>query len=184
MTSLTRFLRVLPDLASETPHTSREDELHQLIKSVSVSILEPEEHAFNSVFLQGGTEYYDRVTASLMEDKNTMDLFLELVKRIRQSYISFAEYSKLVNMIDPRREPIEYNDICCCCHEPLDSWRRVVRLRSASGDPQECCHAIHHECFKKLKPTESGTVLCPLCRTSLGDSPSFWYDTSTDVPRF
>jgi len=179
--SITHFLRLFPEIDETDRHareSSRDTELHQLVKCIAVSVIEPDEHSMDSMFVHGISDYYDKIARHILQDDEMLDTLFKLVKRLRDTYTSFMEYSKFINNLSPVRDHHpEYDDVCCCCHESLDSWRRVVKLKAASGDPDVCGHHIHHMCSKRLKPNESGTISCPMCRTDLGTQVSFWFDS-------
>ena len=183
--SISRFFRLIPDeiLSREQPvHES--DEMYSLVKSVAVSILEPEETGLDLTFFQGASEYYDRVTKEILQDYETLDVFQEFVKRLRHTYSSFVEYSKFIQSLPPIKKQSMYHDVCCCCHESLNTWKRVVRLKDTTHDPKVCGHVIHYECSRRLQKNDSGVYNCPLCRADLGNEISFWYDMESIDPKF
>lgn len=179
--SLSRFLHMIPDAMDVAIDSDTADtELHDLVKCVAISVLEHD----SVTFLQGASEYYDRIAADITNDPETLAMFEALVHRLRHRYASMLEHSKYVYSLPLTRQTPICSDICCCCHEPLDSWRRVVRLKAASGTPSECGHLIHHGCAKRLKPDDSGHLSCPMCRSDLGRSLVFWYDLAGKQPAF
>jgi len=178
--SLSRFLRLNIDPVSD----DADRELHTMARRMAMSILDPEEHILDLTLFQGSSEYYDRVARSMIKDSELIQDMQDMIARVRRRYMSFVEYSKFIQSLEPERRRVEYSDVCCCCHESLNTWRRVVRLKSVSRDPHDCGHVIHHECSKYLKPNDSGTLSCPMCRADLGATLSFWYDTASDVPRY
>jgi hypothetical protein len=183
--SISRFFRLLPeDILNREPPVYDSDEMYGLVKAVAVSILEPEESGLDLTFFQGASEYYDRVTKEIVRDQETVGMFQDLIKRLRHRYSSFVEYSKFIQSLPPIKRQSAYTDVCCCCHESLNTWKRVVRLKDTTRDPNICGHVIHYECSRRLQKNETGIYNCPLCRADLGNEISFWYDMDSTVPKF
>jgi hypothetical protein len=185
MASISRFFRLIPDeiLQRETTSDST-DELYRLIKAVAIAVLEPEEHGLDLTFFSGTSEYYDRITKDIIDKDEIVTPFKDFVTRLRHTYPSFVEYSKYIQSLPPVKKKPAYTDVCCCCHESMNTWQRVVRLQDVSKDPNICGHAIHYECSRRLTKNESGRFSCPLCRIDLGTDITFWYDLESTVPRF
>lgn len=185
MASISRFFRLIPDevLQRETS-VDTTDELYRLIKTVAVAILEPEEHSLDLTFFSGTSEYYDRITKDVLNKDDLVKTFKDLVTHLRDTYPSFVEYSKYLQSLPPVKKKQTYTDVCCCCHESMNTWKRVVRLQDASKQADVCGHAIHFECSRRLTKNEAGRYSCPMCRTDLGTDISFWYDLDSTIPKF
>jgi hypothetical protein len=157
-------------------------ELKELLMRFIPSILDDQGQLFS-----GGGPYYARLTDHVVaNDPGTTDLVKEFVERVRTKYKPWCEHMAEMEQIPLERAPIHASseDICCICHDPLKTWRKVVRLKPESGDPGECGHVIHHKCMLRLKPGEDGTFTCPLCRASLGYNIVSWVDMEPGDPRF
>lgn len=160
-------------------------ELKELLAQLLPMVLD--EPGGGSLF-SGAAPYYIRLVDHVADnDPCTVDLVKELAQRIRTRYKPWHEHHAEMCEIPMERSVgsgTVGTDICCICHDPLATWRKVWRLKPASGDPSECGHMLHHRCVMRLRPDADGAFHCPMCRASLGHAVETWLDMASEVPRF
>lgn len=160
-------------------------ELKELLAHMLPIVLD--DPGIGSLF-SGAAPYYARLVNHVSDnDLCTLDIVKELAQRVRSRYKSWHEYQAEMCEVPVERTPGSTTtaaDICCICHEPLSTWRKVWRLKPASSDPSECGHMLHHRCVMRLRPDADGLFQCPMCRASLGHTVETWLDTTSEVPRF
>jgi hypothetical protein len=173
----------------ETPHTEIDPELVDIVRSVAMTLMEPSDQLL--AYHAGALNYYDRVTKHICtQDQEIMHTILHLTTHLRKTYCTFMEYKKMVDTLPVTKEAEdtegteEEESICPVCHESLDTWKHVIRLRPLNGDPRTCGHAMHRRCALQLRPTPSGMLSCPVCRAELGATLAFWLDVRHRIPEY
>jgi hypothetical protein len=178
--------------ARDEEGSPEDKEMQEMLTGVLPCILD--QGACSGAFLLGsftpGSSYYAQVADHIIRhDPYTQDIMKEVVQRIRSKYKAWDEYQGEMSQVPLERESHMHvtartDDVCCICHDSLDSWRRVWRLKADSEDPSECGHLVHYRCVLRLTPSEDGTYTCPLCRADLGKRVRTWTDMTTDQPKF
>lgn len=177
-----------PETAGDS--STEETEIRDALKLILPCVLEHEPiySSIGSLFLSGSTYYHTLADHIVKNDPCTLDTVKDLAHRVRQQYKSWEEHHAEMNTISLKRSSCIFSqgdDVCCVCHEPLDSWRRVYRLRPESGDPKECGHLVHYRCVLRLSPRQDTEMFhCPMCRASLGKRVRPWLDMSRPEPMF
>jgi hypothetical protein len=176
----------ISDDAEERRGEQIDPELTGILRSVAMTLLEPNDQIL--AFHGGALNYYDKMTSHIINhDPATVDTVLDLTTRLRRTYRTFDEYKRMVDTLPVtkgrREEDDDTTDICPVCHESLNSWKHVVRLRALNGDPRTCGHAMHRTCATQLRP-QANMFSCPVCRATLGASLAFWMDMENRVPEF
>jgi hypothetical protein len=172
---------------------SVDPELVDLIRSVAMTLMEPTDQLL--AYHAGALNYYDRVCKHICtQDTETMRTILYLTIHLRKTYHTFMEYKKMVETVPVTKGTEESEgtegseaseeSICPVCHDSLDSWKHVIRLRALDGNPRTCGHAMHRSCAVQLRPTPNGMLSCPVCRAELGASLAFWLDVRHRIPEY
>lgn len=174
------------------PDTDIDPELVDLVRSVAMTLMEPSDQLL--AYHAGALNYYDRVTQHICtQDQEIMRTILHLTTHLRKTYCTFTEYKKMVDTLPVTKDhdthtcgtsSSDEESICPVCHESLDSWKHVIRLRPLNGDPRTCGHAMHRSCALQLRPTPSGMLSCPVCRAELGATLAFWLDVRHRIPEY
>ncbi len=172
-----------PQFASKPPESIA------LIRDVLMAILEDDDSY--ATWSSTSNAYYDRMAKCIeKDDAQLADDIKSMAAAIRARYrtnIQHELYTHQVPMhrtLDPSVETA-LEDACCVCLQNLNSYKKVVRLRSR--DPEQACgHFLHQDCMARLIPgAQTGSVSCPMCRANLGYTPVLrWYDMERATPEF
>lgn len=178
-----------------TPPASSADpdqELVDLVRAVCMTTLEPNDQIL--AFHGGALNYYDKLVKHVLHrDTKVVQAILDLCIHLRGTYNTYDQYKRLVDTLPVTRARNQecsnqgsdaICEICPVCHDDLDGWKHVVRLRALTGDPATCAHTMHRSCATKLRAQPNGMLVCPVCRAELGASLAFWLDLENKIPHY
>jgi hypothetical protein len=136
--------------------------------------------------------YYRKASRHAHEhDPALVGMMTDMVTWIRDKYRSARQHDfhaqrVPVTKTTDRRVRTHLDSDCAICLRPLKApGHRLVRLKPASGNADECGHFFHKDCIGEWELRHLITPKsCPLCRVDLGIVVSTWEDHESFRPQF